>query len=960
MIDNAVPRHSGSFAELLRQHRRSARLTQETLAERAGYSTVYISMLERGKRIPQASTVQLLCDALELSPPHRAALLASVDGPARGYSGLVGRADELSLLERHMRGDGPPVLAFAGEPGIGKSRLLREAVHIGEALDWRVLGAGCQRRGGQDPYSPLLEALQRSMRDRTREELRTWLRGCEWMARLLPELDGDVIEQLPAWSLTPARERRLMIDAVRRYLTTIRGPSGTLLILDDMQWAGSDALDFLVSLIHSESEAPPRLIIAYRDTDVLPTDALSVALGDLAHAGNIRHHSLGPLSASETEELINRSIEHGQAPAGIRDAVLRWSAGVPFFVVSFTQELRLGQLPAPGIPWDLAQAIRQRVALVPQPARDILAAAAVAGRRASRSVLLAAGGDRLQDFAGTLEELCRVKLLSEEGDGEYRFSHDVIREVVEAGLSLARRTALHGQVAEALERSQAGASPEVLAYHYARSDAVDKAIIYLDRAGDSARERHAHATAEGYYRELVDRLEGLERMIEAARAREKLGKVLGTVGRYDEALHVLELAMQAYGAQDDPSGVGTTVVEIGRIHYARGTAEEGIERLLPFQAAPFLQARPRLLAALNVALAPLFLTRSRYREQLQAATLAADLARSVDDNRILVEAEVWRGCALNQLGNRREGRTVQERAIPLAEVLGDLGSLMHALNDVAFAYEQDGQFGRSRIYKERALQLAERTGDPAAVANLAFRCGQNAFLRGDWVAAHAYYERAVGIVRQLGESSISPYPLFGLGLLHLVEGDLDTARAYGEECCDRARGSDLQAERAAQGLLAHCDLRQGQPEAAVARLAPLAGDAEGLGLYAIEGILAEAHWAAGDHLEARRWAQWSVQQAETQENRVALCEALRVLSLVTESRDEACGVAGQVLDLSREMGYVYGQIRALAVMATLLDEQGQAAESARLRVEQEHLSRSLDGDRERVSPIANASLAGSS
>src|SRR5262252_3119722 len=71
-----------SFAALLKRHRRLAHLTQEQLAEQAGYSVSYISMLERGERIPVRATVELLADALGLSSAERVAFATAARGPA--------------------------------------------------------------------------------------------------------------------------------------------------------------------------------------------------------------------------------------------------------------------------------------------------------------------------------------------------------------------------------------------------------------------------------------------------------------------------------------------------------------------------------------------------------------------------------------------------------------------------------------------------------------------------------------------------------------------------------------------------------------------------------------------------------------------------------------------------------------------------------------------------------------
>ncbi len=256
------------FSVLLKRFRRTAGLTQEALAARAGYSAVYVSMLERGQRQPLPATVQLLATALNLAPHDRELLLTA----ARGRDGaadrratrrdttqpVIGRARELGAIETQLIGASPPVLALAGEPGIGKTRLLREAVARGAAYGWRVLHAGCQRRGGQDLYAPLLGAIEQYVRDahaREPERLRVALRGCAWLARLLPELAEDELEPLPAWTVAPEQERRLVADAVSLFLSNVAGPAGTILALDDLQWAGLDALDLLTALVRSAPRA---------------------------------------------------------------------------------------------------------------------------------------------------------------------------------------------------------------------------------------------------------------------------------------------------------------------------------------------------------------------------------------------------------------------------------------------------------------------------------------------------------------------------------------------------------------------------------------------------------------------------------------------------------------------------------------------------------------------------------
>jgi tetratricopeptide (TPR) repeat protein len=744
---------------------------------------------------------------------------------------------------------------------------------------------------------------------------------------LLPELAAGPIEPLPAWTLSPEQERRLLFNAVVRFVSNVAGPAGTLLVLDDLQWAGLDALDLLGTLVRGVPATPVAVIGAYRETEVQHGDALSVALADLAHAGLATHHALAPLSPEEAEQLLDSLLE-GSASA-LRQRILQQAGGVPFFVVSCAQGLRLPGGEKAAVPWDVTQSVRQRVAALPAPAQAILGAAAVIGRVVSPVLLTAVADQPQSEVLATLSAACRARLL-EEGERTYQFAHDVIREVVEAGLGAALRLVLHRKVAEALENGSVDPPLEPLAYHYARSDAPERAILYLERAGDHAQAQHAHAAAEAYYRELVERLDELGRQLDGARVREKLGLVLRTVARYDEALAVLEQAAKVHRASGDQNSLGRVTAQIGWVHADRGTPEEGVEHVQRLLDVLESSDRSPGVAALYGALGNLLWYRGRYGEQLAVTERASELARALGDDRLLVQAERTRGLALVVIGRVEEARSVLEEASRLAEVLGDLTSLCLALNNAGSVYCWRGDLETFGRYVGRTLDHAERLGDPGLIAFFTAKRGWVAFYGGDWDQSRTYIERAVAMSRRMAPSTFSMQPVADLGRLCLAEGADGDAVRYLEEARSWAeRSGNLHLLRLTQAWLAERDLLVGHPEAAQARLLPLL-DRPGLQELDVTTcllpILAQAYLQHGDVGKAEEVVAQASARGHGANLRLALVDALRVQAMVASRQghwSEAADALEEGISLARSMPYPYAEARLLYVNGQLHAQKGE-------------------------------------
>src|SRR5205814_74654 len=142
--------------------------------------------------------------------------------------------------------------------------------------------------------------------------------------------------------------------------------------LDDLQWAGADVLALLAMLVRTAG-SQLRIAGAYRPSEAGGDTPLGELLAELAPAGLARHLALGPLAAEEAAVLLDSLLAEVAPAPPARESVLRRCGGVPFFLVSSAAALASGAPVAgttvPGVPWDVAVALRQRVAALPAGAR---------------------------------------------------------------------------------------------------------------------------------------------------------------------------------------------------------------------------------------------------------------------------------------------------------------------------------------------------------------------------------------------------------------------------------------------------------------------------------------------------------------------------------------------------------------------------------------------------------------
>ena len=940
-----------SFGDELRRLRLLAGLTQEELAIKAGLTSKAISKLERGeRRHPYPDTVRRLASALRLdaetngafvaaahSPgqtdrqEHSTALAPPLTAPVGGFLGampvgpLIGRQAELARVSRvteEVRSGAGRFVLLAGEPGVGKTRLAQEAALALERRAFLVLTGRCYEPERSAPFSPFFEALAMA----------------QWgsppgLRAAIPTRWPDLGRLLPDWTVPfppsspTADEPQRLLRAVTGFLEALSSGRPLAVILDDLHWADESSLRLVQYIARHTRNRRILLIGTYRDVDVQPDHPLARALADLDREGLVEQISVPDLDEAETAQLIDVVI--GRAEPAIAGWVQGRTDGNPLFTRELVRNLidrgalvqRRGQwgwgdLARAEVPASVRAVIGQRVARLTPGTRELLRQASVLGEAFGFDLLVAVGGWSEETAEAAVEEAAASGLLRGVGGDDYAFDHALTRDALYVELGERRRRRLHRAAGEVLEGRPEADRVRIaaeLARHFLEGRVPERALHWATVAGDRAEALFAHPEAERHYRQALALARELADGPRTARLQEKLGALLTIVGRYDEALAILERAVEAYVATGETERLAATLAPLLWAHSMRGTPAQGIRQIEPL--LPLLElARPSpALALLHVKLATIFHFVSRYDKQLRAGERAAQLAARVGDDRVLAEAEDVRGYALCLLGRIEEGLEILERARALAESTDHPVALSNILGHLALTHLFHGSFAAAGREAEGAVAAARRLGDPQLVMIWKPLIGMHRTLVGDWRDAR----RQIVEATPADEGNALPYPLFELGWLELLEGAWNRSAHLLELGARIAeRSGHLQSLRYAAHFLAQLDVLSGNPDRAIARLTPLL-DRPGLEEQDVTFLLpciAWAHLERGELDRAQELAVGAVERAQRQHHLLARVVGLRVLGMALGKRErwvEAERVLEEGRGLAHSLPFPYAEARAL-------------------------------------------------
>jgi predicted ATPase/class 3 adenylate cyclase len=466
-------------------------------------------------------------------------------------SPLVGREHELGLLlerfEQAKDGEGQVVL-LSGEPGIGKSRVIRELRERLRNQTYTFLGHFCSPFHANSALHPIIGLFERAARFDRDDSLETRLdkleallaKGTDNVPEIAPLaaalLSIPTTARYPPLNLSPDAQKQRTSAMLLNQLAGLASKQPVIAVYEDVHWADPSTLELLDSVIGRVQRLAILTIITFRPEFVPPWTGR-------AHVSLL---TLGRLGKRQGASIIEAAAGGKELPAEVLDQIVTKTDGVPLFIEELTKTLLESGLlretadrfiltaPVPmlAIPPTLHDSLVARLDRL-GPAKETAQLAAALGREFSYELIAAASESGEIDLRSALDQLQRAGLIFQRGvppQATYSFKHALVRDAAYAGLLKSTLRRLHSRIARALQThfpDQAVSEPELLARHFTEAGESLEAINHWLTAGQRAAERSANVEAVAHLREGLKLIETLPDTSDAARLELALQLALG-------------------------------------------------------------------------------------------------------------------------------------------------------------------------------------------------------------------------------------------------------------------------------------------------------------------------------------------------------------------------------------------------------------------------------------------------
>jgi class 3 adenylate cyclase/tetratricopeptide (TPR) repeat protein/ABC-type lipoprotein export system ATPase subunit len=427
------------------------------------------------------------------------------EAPDQRLTAFTGRTHEVGLLLdrwHQARESEGQVALISGEPGIGKSRILRAFRDLIEGDEHRLLLYQCSPHHVNSALYPVIRQLEHAAElsasatpDQKLDRLEALLRRAtpdiaETAPLIAAHLSLPFEERYGPIEIGAQQQRVATLHALRDQVLGLARQEPVLFVLEDAHWIDPTTLELITEIVPRLTDQRVLMLITHRPEWQPPFQG----------QGQVTTLNLTRLSRAQVAAIVRDVAGEDLSESAIARITER-TDGVPLFVEELTKTMAEAgfELAEADVPVTLQASLMARLDRL-GAAKEIAQIGAVIGREFSRGLLEQVVQRSEVELTAGLDRLMEAQLIfraSRGGVGEvYTFKHALIQDVAYESLLRQRRRLLHLAIAQALSKDEnSGAAPEVLAQHFELGADLNNALAWSEAAGNAAVDRSAQPEA---------------------------------------------------------------------------------------------------------------------------------------------------------------------------------------------------------------------------------------------------------------------------------------------------------------------------------------------------------------------------------------------------------------------------------------------------------------------------------
>ncbi|UCG70259.1 MAG: tetratricopeptide repeat protein [Thermoplasmata archaeon] len=563
----------------------------------------------------------------------------------------------------------------------------------------------------------------------------------------------------------PKARRDLLFENVSMGLSRYAQTTPILLCIEDLQWADSSSLALMNYIARNNKKTSLLILGTYRPEDIAGKEngdhPLIKTMQMMDQENLCEKIEVQRLLEDKMDEFIHAMFGETDFDDDFSIRIYRETEGNPLFFIQllkFLVEEKLivkdnvkwklaKDLEDANIPSKIYNVILRRLNRVEKQERMILDYASVIGEIFSPNVLSDSMDIENVLLKSQLANVEQKHRLIHPLNGHYKFDHAKIKEVLYSEIPFELRREYHAIIAGSIENLNKDFIDDVigdLAFHYYHCKYKDKALFYLLKATEKAKEEYSNEVAIKFYKQALEFEDDDKKRMKIF---ESMGDIYRIIGEYDKSTESFKSALEL---TEDKKRKAENIAKIGGVFERQGEINEAIR--ISHESLIFVDGedcKEEALALRNIGVSHWHKGElSKAHEFLEKSI---QIREKIDDREGLITCLVDKGRVHKAGGEYDEAMELFEKALGMSKKIDDQAGIAFSLRNIGTIHHMIGDRHKAVEYYQRSLELEEKIGNQSNIALCYYNIANALGGMVETEEYKAYQKKSMNICKKIGD-----------------------------------------------------------------------------------------------------------------------------------------------------------------------------------------------------------------